>query len=232
MPSARASQLLCGVSQIDQIPRINVPAILHPQIIVRVHGVADAIFSIRQDGARDVRRAVVIHVAILDANPSLNKVENVFDHRMAVWVLVPTLDDEQQNATPFSYEMALLIRRRLVEEQPNRDIRLSLTPTGEEIDSGFSTTSTPDKDGRQVMSYKGLLVYPGFNSRQGIPCWYCRFPGHAIESVSGETPEQAVDTVYERNLQSKAEHAPTPQPEPGPVVSKKNSSGRSRPGDM
>jgi hypothetical protein len=158
----------------------------------------------------------------------IKKVDNLKDPRLDKLVLTPTLDDDQAYASPFSYQAALILRRRLLEDNPLRNVRFSLTPDGDEIATG-GTNSAPDKDGRQILMYRGLLVHPGYNTRQGCPCWFVKFPRHAIESVSGDTPEQAVDRTYERNLQDKAEQAPAPQaPEPekkiysGPVI---------RPGD-
>jgi hypothetical protein len=161
----------------------------------------------------------------------LSKVENIRDSRRDKLILTPTLDDDPHVASSFRYDICVRMRERFLEDLPPQyDLRFALTPTSEEVGRA-SSTSAPDKDGRQVLMHRGLLVHPGFNARQALPCWFVRFPGHSIESIPGDTPEQAVDVVFERNLQSKAEQAPTPQPEPEPVV-KKNFNGRMRPGDL
>jgi len=162
----------------------------------------------------------------------VKKVDNIRDPRRDnQLILTPTMDDEPQNATSFRYDFAIQMKARFASELPPQyDAHFSLSATGEEV-ARASSTSAPDRDGRQVMMYRGLLVHPGWNTRQNCPCWFVKFPGHSIESISGDTPETAVNIAYERNLQNKAEQAPPPQPEPEPVVTKQFN-GRVRPGDV
>jgi len=161
----------------------------------------------------------------------ITKVENVKDPRRDKLILTPFMDDDPHVAACFRYDLCVRMRERFLEDLPVQyDLHFALTPTGEEVGRA-SSTSAPDRDGRQVMMYKNLLVHPGWNTRQNCPCWFVRFPGHSIESIPGDTPEAAVDVVYERRLESRAERAPTPQPELEPVVTKQFN-GRVRPGDQ
>lgn len=149
--------------------------------------------------------------------------------------LKPEFFDDPREAKSFKYEFALIVKRRLENEgymNPNfYAFHFSLNPTGEEV-AGGSTTSAPDKDGRVVMQYRGLLVQPGRDVNIG-PCWFVKFPGQAIESVRGTTPEVAVDKTYERNLQHLAEQAPPPEPEPeAPSAPTTPFEGRLRPGSI
>jgi hypothetical protein len=157
----------------------------------------------------------------------INKVDNVKDKRSDQWVLMPALDDDPAYATPYSYETALIIRRRLLEDRPTRDIHFSLSPTGEEIASG-STTSSPDKDNRVVMQFKGVLVRPF------IPRGWCvhLFDGpRQLESVRDDTIEGAVNKVIERGQFKFAEKA-APEPLVAPELEKIHSGPRVRPGDL
>jgi hypothetical protein len=80
------------------------------------------------------------------------------------------------------------------------------------------------------MAYRGLLAVPGFNARKQTLCWFVRFPNQAIESIRGNTPEEVVDSVYERNLQDKAEKAPVV--EPVEVKPQRSAGPRIRPGSI
>jgi hypothetical protein len=163
----------------------------------------------------------------------LTGVENRKDPRRDKLILTPLMDDDYRVAKSFRYDFCVRMRERFSEDLPPQyDLHFTLSPgdTTEEVGRA-SSTSAPDRDGRQVMMYRGLLVHPGWNTRQNCPCWFVKFPGHSIESISGDTPETAVNIAYERNLQNKAEQAPPPQPEPEPVVTKQFN-GRVRPGDV
>src|SRR5580704_17459743 len=126
----------------------------------------------------------------------LTKVENIKDPRRDKLILTPALDDDPHMAASFRYDLCVRMRERFLEDLPPQyDLHFALSPgeTTEEVGRA-SSTSAPDKDGRQVLMYRGLLVHPGYNTRQGCSCWFVRFPGHSIESISGHTPESAVDT--------------------------------------
>src|ERR1700693_1213471 len=131
-------------------------------------------------------------------------------------VLKPVLDDEARNAKSWRYDLAVVAARRFnTEGVMNSSIyqacfALSASNSAEEIASA-SITSAPDKDNRPVMQYRGLLVRPGRDVKVG-PCWYEKSPGTTIESVRGDLPV-AVNKVFERNLQDKAEKYEVP-PEP------------------
>jgi hypothetical protein len=155
----------------------------------------------------------------------ISKVDNIKDTRLDKLVLTPTLDDDPHLASSFSYQAALIIRRRLLEERPTRDIRFALTPTGEEIATG-GMNSAPDKDNRVVMHYRGFIFRPH------IPSGWClrlHDGPRQLESVRSDTIEDCYLRAEERNLLKFAERAPEPPaPEPvkeiynGPVI---------RPGD-
>ena len=148
-------------------------------------------------------------------------------------VIDPKLDGDPREAMGLPYQAALILKRRLESEGVISHlyaVRFSLHPTGDEVGAG-NTNSAPTDDNRTVMVYRGLLVRPGIGVNHGR-CWFVKFPGTAIESVRGHTPEEAVNTVYERGLQDKAEQAPPPPPAPEPPAPKKNHGARIRPGDL
>jgi len=146
------------------------------------------------------------------------------------------MDDDQAFAKKFKYEFFLTIRRRFREEglpPQYGDLRASLSPTGEEIDSGVSSQSAPDEDGRVVMSFRGLLARPGRDVQHG-KVWYVKFPGQEINSFRGESPEDVVNKVYERGEKfvALAEKAPAEPPEPNKVQQQQASGPRVRPGSF
>jgi hypothetical protein len=149
-------------------------------------------------------------------------------------VLVPQLDNEARNAKSWRYDLALIAARRFNNEgHLNPAIyqacfTLSPSDSAEEIASG-PTTSAPQADGRVIMQYKGLLVRPF------IPkgwCVHLKRDGTQLESVRGETVEEAVDKVIERNLFQYAEKFEQPAPEVVAPAPKKSYNGRMRPGSI
>jgi hypothetical protein len=131
-------------------------------------------------------------------------------------VLKPLLDDDPRYAKSWRYDIAVIAARRFKSEgvlNPHlyqACFTLSPSNSAEEIASA-STTSAPDKDDRVVMQYKGVLVRPY------IPRGWCvhLFDGpRQLESVKGETVEEAVDKVIERNQLQFAEKYTQPEPEP------------------
>jgi hypothetical protein len=153
-------------------------------------------------------------------------------NRLGEKILKPVLDNDPHAAQSFRYDIAIIAKRRFEFEgcidSFLYSFHCSLTATGEEVASG-NTTSAPQADGRVIMQYRGLLVHPGY----GNAFWWVKFPGTAIESVKGNTPEDAVNRVFERNLQDKAEKcAAQPEPEAVPSASRKPFEGRVRPGSL
>jgi hypothetical protein len=152
------------------------------------------------------------------------------------WVLVPTLDDEARNAKSWRYDLAVIAARRFnTEGYLNPSVyqacfTLSPSNSAEEIASA-TTTSAPSEDNRVIMQYRGLLVRPGTDVKYGR-CWFVKFPGQQIESVRGDSPEDAVEKVYERNLQDKAEKFDAPPPEPIAPPATSKGEGRTRPGGL
>jgi hypothetical protein len=150
-------------------------------------------------------------------------------------VLVPKLDDEARNAKPMRYDIATIAARRFnTEGVLNPSIYqacFSLSPdnSAEEIASA-PTTSAPDKDDRVVMHYKGILVRPF------IPRGWCvhLYDGpRQLESVRGDTVEEAADKVIERNLFKFAEKYTQPEPEVVPPAPTDSYGGaRMRPGGL
>lgn len=160
----------------------------------------------------------------------LHKTETV-RNRNNDFVLKPIWDDEDRFAKSYQYSVALIVKRRLESEGVSsfaaHDVRFSLTPDGEQIASG-STTSAPTSDNRQIMHYRGVLVRP-FNPRGW--CVHLYDGPRQLESVKGDTIEDVVEKVFERNLQGKAEKAPT-QPAPDPTKAAVTAGPRLRPGDI
>jgi hypothetical protein len=150
-------------------------------------------------------------------------------------VLIPKLDNDARNARSWRYDLAVIAARRFnTEGFLNSSIyqacfTLSPSDSAEEIASG-STTSAPDKDNRVVMHYKGVTVRPY------IPRGWCvhLYDGpRQLESVKGDTIEEAVDKVIERGQLKFAEKFEQQQPEPKVVPSaKKPFNGRIRPGSI
>lgn len=155
-------------------------------------------------------------------------------NRLGDLILVPILDDEARYAKPWRFDLAQIAARRFSTEgylNPAIKLKFALqaSDSAEEISSAEAAPVFRD-DQRVPMHYRGLIAVPGRTSAG--PSWYVRFPGMAIESIRGATPEEAVDKTYERNLQDKAEKYVAP-PEPQTLAQIQNNCGfRRRPGDI
>jgi len=157
----------------------------------------------------------------------ISAVESKRNLKTGALVLWPLLDDDPSRAQKYLYSYALVMKRRFSEELPSQyDVHFSLTATGEEVARG-EINSSPDRDSRVIMSYKGLLVHPG----NGNKFWWVKFPGTTIESIKAETPEEAVEKTIERNLFQYAEKAPA-EAVPEPEVKKVPAGPRVRPGSF
>jgi hypothetical protein len=155
-------------------------------------------------------------------------------NRLGEKILNPILDTDPHAAESFRYDIAIIAKRRFESEgciDPFLySFHCSLTATGEEVAAG-NTTSAPDKDNRVVMHYKGVTVRPY------IPRGWCvhLYDGpRQLESVKGDTIEEAVDKVIDRGQLKFAEKFEQQQPESKVVPSapKKSFNGRIRPGSM
>jgi hypothetical protein len=158
-------------------------------------------------------------------------------NKLGVLVLKPILDNEGKYAKPWRYDMAVIAARRFnTEGVINSSVyqacfTLSPNNSAEKIASA-PTTSAPDKDGRVVMQYRGLVVRPY------IPRGWCvhLYDGKMqLESVRGETVEEAADKVIERNLFKFAEKFTQPEPEvvaPSAKPKKDYGGHRMRPGGL
>jgi hypothetical protein len=157
-------------------------------------------------------------------------VENKFDKQQNRLVLFPKMVDSPSDGVPsFSYEYAIRMRDRFREELPAQyDAHFSLDPTGPEV--GVSAGSASGGDNRVPMAYRNLIATPGYDVNEGR-VWFCKFPGTAIQSIRGSSPEQCIDRCYEMNLQAQAQQAPPP---PAPEVKQevKIPGPRQRPGDL
>lgn len=135
-------------------------------------------------------------------------------------------------AKSMTLEYAEVFRRRYLEEH-KRLVHFALQAGSNEFVEESNSSSPSGQDTRQTMQYRGLLVHPGIDTKTGVRCWYVKtFEGKMqLESIRGATPEEAVDRAYERNLQHKAEKAPTPPPvaAPQPVAP---AGPRLRPGSL
>jgi len=152
-------------------------------------------------------------------------------------VLFPTLDDDPAAAKAFTYETFVLMRRRFSEEIVSslyHDLRGVLTPgdTAEEIDAGVSSHSAPDRNNRTIQSIKGLMVRPGYDARGAG--WYVKIFGPdsavlQVQSIRGDTAEEAAQMVVDRGLSHLAEKFPVPKP--APAADTKSQQPMLRPGD-
>jgi hypothetical protein len=165
----------------------------------------------------------------------VSKVENAQSKVTGQIKLVPIFDDDFHAAQKFEFGYAVLARRRFNSEGAVNSGRyfFSLSPDGEEVGAEDAVGSSSLRDDRVSMSYRGLRAVPGFETKTQRKCWYVRFPNKGIESVRGDSPESAVNQVFERGgdflrFAERAEPAEQPKEEkkevtPGPQL---------RPGDL
>jgi hypothetical protein len=137
---------------------------------------------------------------------------------------------ELKDSKPLTYEMACVFRERYVRENKTQ-VHFTLQAGGEVVDDKPLAAQAEDYTKRVEMSYRGLNVVPGFDTRNQTPCWYVRFPNTSIESIRGATIELAVEKAYERpDLLPHAERAPEQAAET--EEPRKPAGPRIRPGDL
>jgi hypothetical protein len=145
--------------------------------------------------------------------------------------LWPIWSKEPRDSRSMNYEMAQLFQQRMRREH-GTVIHFTLSAGADQFIQTREPSDRMDFGNRPNMAYKGLLAVPGYDVRNQKPVYYVRFPKSNIESVRGDTVEEAVDKVFERNLQQYAEKAPAmPPPEP-PKVDVPYTGPRLRPGDI
>ncbi len=151
-------------------------------------------------------------------------------------VLKPTLDNDARYAKSWRYDTAVIVARRFNEEGViNSSIyqacfALSPSNSAEEIASA-PPPQVPDKDGRVDMVYKGVVARPFVPRGWCVHLWD---GPRQLESVRGDTVEEAVDKVIERSLLKFAEkHEVPPEPETTPSSKPDKYNGhRIRPGSL
>jgi hypothetical protein len=152
------------------------------------------------------------------------------------WQTVPVADDDPRQSRPMRYDMALMAAKRWREEF-HYSVRLALEQYGEFIDEPEQATPalaerTPK---HAIVNGIDILVIPGSDR-----FYYVRFPGSAIESLKGNTPEEAVDAfekmvVYRPELAKWVERYVPPAPRAEEPVAQQQTHqqfGRRRPGDV
>jgi hypothetical protein len=147
-------------------------------------------------------------------------------------ILWPRWSDEARDSKPMTYEYAAMFRDRFWSEGNRAKVQFTLTAGSDDfVDESCQATQSEDHTKRAPMAYRGLVAVPGFDARNQTAVWFVRFPGTAIESIRGNTPEEAVDKAYERpDLLPHAEKAPAP---PAPEPPKVQYAGpRLRPGSI
>jgi hypothetical protein len=137
-------------------------------------------------------------------------------------------------AKSMTLELATVYRRRFLEEtHAETHFTLNASASAEYVEEP-NGSSAQGEDGRVPTAYRGLLARPGIDVRAGTRVWFCKtFDGPMqLEPVRGDSPEEAVNKVFDRGLQDRAEKAPVPQAPQQSQVSQKPAGPRVRPGDL
>lgn len=153
------------------------------------------------------------------------------------WITQPIADDDPRKSRPMRYDVAFMAAKRWREEF-GYNVRLALEQFGEFIDEPEQSTPAMAERTPKHASVAGvgdILIVPGSDR-----FWYVRFPGSAIESLKGNTPEEAQDAfekmvAYRPELAKWVErYVPPPAQAQAPATQQEPQQPmyRRRPGDI
>jgi hypothetical protein len=148
-------------------------------------------------------------------------------------VLWPLWSDFPKDSKPLDFEFAKIFQRRMRQEHGAK-IHLTLTAGGDFVEFR-EPEDAADYTKRVPMTYKGLIATPGFHAQTQTPVWYVKLRDPArgdLESIRGDSVEEAVDRVFERQLQHFAEKAPEAIQPPAVPQDDAPVGPRFRPGDI
>ena len=148
-------------------------------------------------------------------------------------VLMGQWSPEPSAARSQTLETAVITRRRLWEES-NCQVDFSLAAGSLDFVEGQATSSPGGPDERPTMEFRGLLIRPGIDVRSGTKTWFIRLrdPQRGeLQSIKAESPQEAVQKIFERGLQDIAEKAPVVPPQPQQAAPAR-STARIRPGSF
>ncbi len=159
--------------------------------------------------------------------------QTVRDKNTGTLILWPTWDTDPSRARSMTLEYASIFRERYQREQGHA-VHFALQAGAKDFVEESGAPSSIGEDQRTPMQHLGLLIRPGVDVRRGTRTWFVKLrdPQQGeLESVRGETPEEAVQKVFERGLQDLAEKAPIPLAPQAAVVTPKPAV-RIRPGSL
>ena len=165
----------------------------------------------------------------------LRGASNEMNKALGRLILQGSWSDDPGLAVSVKLELALVYRRRFKEEC-NQPVDLSLAAGSLEFVEPENTSGLSGPDERGVMQYRGILCRPGVDVKSGTKTWFVKMKDPQrgeLESIRGDSPEDAVSKVFERGLESLAEKAPAPvAPQPATQVPPARSTRRIRPGSL
>ena len=164
----------------------------------------------------------------------LRGASNEMNKALGRLILQGVWSDDPRLSVSVKLELALVYRRRFKEEC-NQPVDLSLTAGSSEFVEPENTSGLSGSDERGVMQYRGILCRPGVDVKTGNKVWFVKLRDPQLgerESLKAESPEDAVNKVFERGLESLAEKAPVPvAPQPA-AQAPARSTARLRPGSF
>jgi hypothetical protein len=166
----------------------------------------------------------------------LVKAETGRDQNSGKIVVMPKWTTTPSEARPAGYETAIIFRRRSREEY-GASCDFSLSAGSLDFIEPENNSNPNGEDTRADKSFRGIRCRPGVDVKSGQRCYFVHILSEdgrfQINSVKGDTPEQAVQKVIDLGYQNFAERS---QVEQAPIVQQQQQrpagGPRVRPGDL
>lgn len=151
------------------------------------------------------------------------------------WMTLPSLNLDAAESVPMTIDFAIVAQRRW--QEMGYVVRLTLEPNGPYLDDDPTPPEMLVERTPKHAIVNGIDVLIAVGSDRN---YWIRFPGSAIESLKGATPQEVVDK-YEKTVAVHPQisrfvekyQAATPEPQPAAAVQSQQAGPqfRRRPGD-
>lgn len=134
--------------------------------------------------------------------------QTVRDKNTGTLILWPDWSTDPSKARSMTYEYAVIFAERFQREQGHK-VHMTLEAGSKEFLEDSGSPSSNGQDERTPVAHEGYVVRPAFNVRESRRCWVIRLHDERgdLEPIRADSPDEAVQKMKDRHLESKAERA-------------------------